>query len=154
MSGALAGLRVVDCSRLIAGGVLATILAGHGADDTPVHHQRHRAPAEDELVVAEGRDVVGEELALAESLLEVEGGRVEGRRGVGLRAGDLGCYPERPVHPVTDDQVPGVVDDRDGDLEAERLRLGDTALDTGAGAIAGERHLRRSPPRCHRRFRS
>lgn len=32
MSGALAGLRVIDCSRLIAGGVLATILADHGAD--------------------------------------------------------------------------------------------------------------------------
>ena len=27
MSGALAGLRVIDCSRLIAGGVLATTLA-------------------------------------------------------------------------------------------------------------------------------
>ena len=33
MSGALAGLRVVDCSRLIAGGVLATILADHGTLD-------------------------------------------------------------------------------------------------------------------------
>src|SRR5437762_12163316 len=32
MSGALAGLRVIDCSRLIAGGVLATLLADHGAD--------------------------------------------------------------------------------------------------------------------------
>lgn len=32
MSGALAGLRVIDCSRLIAGGVLTTILADHGAD--------------------------------------------------------------------------------------------------------------------------
>jgi len=27
VSGALVGLRVIDCSRLIAGGVLATILA-------------------------------------------------------------------------------------------------------------------------------
>src|SRR5213595_2746537 len=32
MSGALAGLRVIDCSRLIAGGVLATVLADHGGD--------------------------------------------------------------------------------------------------------------------------
>src|SRR3989454_12288950 len=32
MSGALTGLRVIDCSRLIAGGVLATVLADHGAD--------------------------------------------------------------------------------------------------------------------------
>jgi crotonobetainyl-CoA:carnitine CoA-transferase CaiB-like acyl-CoA transferase len=32
VSRALEGLRVVDCSRLIAGGVLATVLADHGAD--------------------------------------------------------------------------------------------------------------------------
>ena len=32
MNGALAGLRVIDCSRLIAGGVLATIFADYGAD--------------------------------------------------------------------------------------------------------------------------
>jgi hypothetical protein len=32
VSGALAGLRVADCSRLIAGGVLATVLGDHGAD--------------------------------------------------------------------------------------------------------------------------
>ena len=38
MSGALAGLRVVDCSRLIAGGVLATILADHGADVVKVEN--------------------------------------------------------------------------------------------------------------------
>jgi len=35
VSGALAGLRVIDCSRLIAGGVLATILADHGAESSP-----------------------------------------------------------------------------------------------------------------------
>jgi crotonobetainyl-CoA:carnitine CoA-transferase CaiB-like acyl-CoA transferase len=32
VSRALEGLRVVDCSRLIAGGVLGTVLADHGAD--------------------------------------------------------------------------------------------------------------------------
>jgi hypothetical protein len=37
--------------------------------------------------------------------------------------------------------MPGVVDDRDRDLEAERLRFGDAALDTGASPIAGERHV-------------
>ena len=44
MSGALAGLRVVDCSRLIAGGVLATILADHGADVIKVEHPRGGDP--------------------------------------------------------------------------------------------------------------
>src|SRR5258708_24697565 len=33
VSGALAGLRVIDCSRLIAGGVLATILGDHGRSE-------------------------------------------------------------------------------------------------------------------------
>jgi crotonobetainyl-CoA:carnitine CoA-transferase CaiB-like acyl-CoA transferase len=44
MSGALAGLRVVDCSRLIAGGVLATILADHGADVVKVENPRGGDP--------------------------------------------------------------------------------------------------------------
>ena len=44
MSGALAGLRVVDCSRLIAGGVLATILADHGADVVKVEDPRGGDP--------------------------------------------------------------------------------------------------------------
>lgn len=43
-SGALAGLRVVDCSRLVAGGVLATILADHGADVVKVEHPRGGDP--------------------------------------------------------------------------------------------------------------
>src|SRR5205814_4816503 len=38
MSGALAGLRVIDCSRLSAGGVLATLLADHGADVSKVEN--------------------------------------------------------------------------------------------------------------------
>jgi len=38
MKGALAGLRVIDCSRLIAGGVLATVLADHGADVVKVEN--------------------------------------------------------------------------------------------------------------------
>src|SRR5439155_789866 len=42
--GALAGLRVVDCSRLIAGGVLATILADHGADVVKVENPRGGDP--------------------------------------------------------------------------------------------------------------
>jgi crotonobetainyl-CoA:carnitine CoA-transferase CaiB-like acyl-CoA transferase len=42
--GALAGLRVVDCSRLVAGGVLATILADHGADVIKVEHPRGGDP--------------------------------------------------------------------------------------------------------------
>ena len=44
MSGALTGLRVIDCSRLIAGGVLATILADHGADVLKVEHPRGGDP--------------------------------------------------------------------------------------------------------------
>ncbi|MBI4245915.1 MAG: CoA transferase [Candidatus Rokubacteria bacterium] len=41
---ALSGLRVVDCSRLIAGGVLATVLADHGADVIKVEHPRGGDP--------------------------------------------------------------------------------------------------------------
>ncbi|MBI2015418.1 MAG: CoA transferase [Candidatus Rokubacteria bacterium] len=44
MSGALAGLRVIDCSRLIAGGVLATLLADHGADVVKVENPRGGDP--------------------------------------------------------------------------------------------------------------
>ena len=44
MSGALVGLRVIDCSRLIAGGVLATILADHGADVIKVENPRGGDP--------------------------------------------------------------------------------------------------------------
>src|SRR5438105_8848763 len=44
MSGALAGLCVIDCSRLIAGGVLATILADHGADVIKVETPRGGDP--------------------------------------------------------------------------------------------------------------
>jgi crotonobetainyl-CoA:carnitine CoA-transferase CaiB-like acyl-CoA transferase len=44
VTGALAGLRVIDCSRLIAGGVLATILADHGADVVKVEHPRGGDP--------------------------------------------------------------------------------------------------------------
>ncbi|PYN02571.1 MAG: hypothetical protein DME07_10050 [Candidatus Rokuibacteriota bacterium] len=44
MTGALAGLRVVDCSRLIAGGVLATILADHGADVLKIENPRGGDP--------------------------------------------------------------------------------------------------------------
>lgn len=42
--GALAGLRVIDCSRLIAGGVLATLLADHGADVIKVENPRGGDP--------------------------------------------------------------------------------------------------------------
>jgi crotonobetainyl-CoA:carnitine CoA-transferase CaiB-like acyl-CoA transferase len=41
---ALEGLRVVDCSRLIAGGVLATVLADHGADVVKVENPRGGDP--------------------------------------------------------------------------------------------------------------
>ena len=44
MSGALAGLRVIDCSRLIAGGVLCTVLADHGADVVKVENPRGGDP--------------------------------------------------------------------------------------------------------------
>src|SRR5438270_312681 len=44
MSGALSGLRVIDCSRLIAGGVLATVLADHGADVIKVENPRGGDP--------------------------------------------------------------------------------------------------------------
>lgn len=41
---ALEGLRVVDCSRLIAGGVLATVLADHGADVIKIENPRGGDP--------------------------------------------------------------------------------------------------------------
>jgi crotonobetainyl-CoA:carnitine CoA-transferase CaiB-like acyl-CoA transferase len=41
---ALQDLRVVDCSRLIAGGVLATVLADHGADVIKVENPRGGDP--------------------------------------------------------------------------------------------------------------
>lgn len=44
MSGALSGLRVIDCSRLIAGGVLCTVLADHGADVVKVENPRGGDP--------------------------------------------------------------------------------------------------------------
>ena len=44
MTRALQGLRVIDCSRLIAGGVLATVLADHGADVVKVEHPRGGDP--------------------------------------------------------------------------------------------------------------
>src|SRR3989442_13462830 len=44
MSGALAGLRVIDCSRISAGGVLATVLADHGADVVKVENPRGGDP--------------------------------------------------------------------------------------------------------------
>src|SRR5436309_13952344 len=44
MTGALAGLQVIDCSRLIAGGVLATLLADHGADVIKVENPRGGDP--------------------------------------------------------------------------------------------------------------
>src|SRR6267142_2401121 len=44
VSGALSGLRVIDCSRLIAGGVLATILADYGADVIKVENPRGGDP--------------------------------------------------------------------------------------------------------------
>src|SRR5919109_2248488 len=44
MSGALTGLRVIDCSRLIAGGVLATLLADHGADVIKIENPRGGDP--------------------------------------------------------------------------------------------------------------
>jgi crotonobetainyl-CoA:carnitine CoA-transferase CaiB-like acyl-CoA transferase len=43
-SRALAGLRVIDCSRLIAGGVMATIFADHGADVIKVENPRGGDP--------------------------------------------------------------------------------------------------------------
>ncbi|HET9488184.1 MAG TPA: CoA transferase [Methylomirabilota bacterium] len=44
MTRALEGLRVLDCSRLVAGGVLATVLADHGADVVKVEHPRSGDP--------------------------------------------------------------------------------------------------------------
>src|SRR5438093_466091 len=44
MGGALTGLRIIDCSRLIAGGVLATVLADHGADVLKVENPRGGDP--------------------------------------------------------------------------------------------------------------
>src|SRR5262245_41007833 len=44
VSRALEGVRVIDCSRLIAGGVLATVLADHGADVVKVENPRGGDP--------------------------------------------------------------------------------------------------------------
>jgi crotonobetainyl-CoA:carnitine CoA-transferase CaiB-like acyl-CoA transferase len=44
MTSALHGVRIVDCSRLIAGGVLATVLADLGADVIKVEHPRGGDP--------------------------------------------------------------------------------------------------------------
>jgi len=44
MARALDGLRVVDCSRLIAGGVLGAILADHGADVIKIENPRGGDP--------------------------------------------------------------------------------------------------------------
>src|SRR5499433_3645768 len=44
----------------------------HGADDAAVLDEGHRTPAEDELIVTQRRDVIGEELALGEPLFEIE----------------------------------------------------------------------------------
>ena len=112
----------------------------HRADDPPVLHQRDRASAEDESIVAERRNVVGEELALAEPLFEVARRCLEGRRRIGLRASDLGRHPEGAVHTVADDQATGVIDDRDGDVESKRPRLDKTPFDALAGPVPCERH--------------
>ena len=120
-----------------------------GADDPAVFDERDGAPAEDELIVAQGCDVVGEELTLRESLFEIERRGVKGGGGVGLGAGDLGRHPERAVHAVAHDEVARVVHDGDRDLEPERLRLGEAALDALARPRPRERHVRgpRSRPR-------
>jgi hypothetical protein len=92
------------------------------------------APAEDEPIVAERGDVVGEDLAsLVEPLLEVERRRAEGRRRVGLRPGDLGRHPERAVHAVAGDEVARVVHDGDGDLE---VLLSDDGVEEAVGSLA------------------
>src|SRR5439155_5227722 len=125
-----------------------------GADDPLADDQRYRALAEDEPVVAERGDVVGGELALAEPLFEIERRRAERRRRVGLRAGDLGRHPERAVHPIAGDQMPGVVDDGDRHLEAERLRPSDAALDALTSLSQAERHVTAPRPRSRRSRRS
>src|SRR5262249_39510023 len=144
MAGSLVGDRVV-----VVGGHGAA--HAYGADDAAVLDERHGAPAEDELIVAERGDVVGEELALGEPLFQIERGRVKRGGGVGLRARDLGRHPERAVHAIAAAQVPGVVDDGDRHLEAERLRLGKAALDALARPGPRQRHrhgtsIQTSPP--------
>src|SRR2546422_4912757 len=101
--------------------------------------ERHTALAEDELVLAERGDVVGEEHPLGEALLEIERGGAEPGGGVGLGARDLRRHPERAVHPLADDEVPGLVHHRDRHLEAERVRLLEPALDARARQIARDR---------------
>src|SRR2546423_4151260 len=126
----------------------------HGAHDRTLLDERDRAATEHEPIVAERRHVVGEELAsLAEALLEVLRRGAERRRGVGLRARDLGRHPERAVHAGAGDEVPRLVHHGDRDLEAERLGLGEAALDARPGPRQRERHgrlLRGLPPRPRR----
>src|SRR5882762_1117298 len=107
-----------------------------GADHVARVDERHPALAEDELVLAQRRDVVGEEHAFGEALLEIERGGAKAGGGIGLGARDLRGHPERPVHALADDQMPGLVHHRDRHLEAELLRALDAALDAGARLIA------------------
>src|SRR5206468_2551720 len=65
--------------------------------------------------------------------------RVAGRC-VGLGPRDFGRDPERAVHPLTDHQVPALVDDRDGHVEAERVGLGDAPLDALARVLQRQGH--------------
>src|SRR5258708_19722434 len=106
------------------------------ADDVARVDERHAALAEDELVLAQRRDVVREEHALGEALLEIERGRAKAGGGIGLGARDLRGHPERAVHALADDQMPGLVHHRDRHLEAELLRAFDAALDARARLIA------------------
>src|SRR5688572_18708885 len=109
-----------------------------GTDDVSAVDDRHAAASEHEPIVAEGGDVVGEQHALGETLLQVERRGLECGGRVRLRACDLRRHPERAVHALARDQMPGVVDDRDGDEKAELLRLLDPALDTDARLLEGD----------------
>src|SRR5207237_10273959 len=111
----------------------------HGADDATIVDEGHATLAEDEFVLAQRGDVVGEEHALGEALLEIAGGRAKAGGRVGFGPGDLRRDPEGAVHALAHDQVPRLIDDGDGDLEAELLCTLEAALDAGAGEIARDR---------------
>src|SRR5919201_3002821 len=115
-----------------------------GADDAAGVDERHTALAEHELILAERGNVVREQHALREALLEIARGRAKAGRRVRLGPRDLGRHPERAVHALAHDQVSRLIDHGDGDLETQLLRALEAALDARAREIARDRAHDRS----------
>jgi hypothetical protein len=88
------------------------------------------------------RHVAAEELRALNRASRSWVARPERGGGIGLGPGDLGRDPERLVHPVAGDQVPGLVHHGDGHQEAHLLRLRQSLVDALDGG--GQRHDRRA----------